>query len=256
MNPSLTDPSIWFTCPRPGPDAAARVFFFPYAGGGPAVFGRWCIELPHSLEGRAVHYPGRGSRYNESPITDLSILVELLSQAILPLLDKPFAFFGHSLGGLAAFELARQLRRKQLPQPEILFVSACGAPDMPDLHPQIHSLPDAEFVNELKKINGIPREILRIPEALELSLRALRADFELIESYRYQMDAPLDCPIVAFGGLDDPRLSRERIEKWAGQTASKFESQFLAGDHFFINQQTELTMISFLRKYKFSTSLV
>lgn len=242
--------NTWFACPRPKPDAKMRVFFFPYAGGGPAAFAKWCNGLTDSFRlgstrafsGLAVHYPGRGSRHSEPPLTDLRALVENLSQAIPPLLDKPFAFFGHSLGGLIAFELTRTLRRKGLAQPNILFLSACAAPQLPNLHPPIHQLPDAEFVNELKKLNGIPPEILQNDELMKLLLPTIRADFKMIESYQYQSDAPLNCPIVALSGLDDPRVSRERLEGWAMHTTNSFESRYFEGGHFFLTTANEAVL--------------
>lgn len=219
-----------------------RVFFFPYAGGGPAAFTKWCSGLNDSFEGLAVHYPGRGSRHSEPPLTDILALAETLSQAILPLLNKPFAFFGHSMGGLIAFELARTLRQKGLAQPNILFVSACAAPQLPNPHPQIHQLPDAEFVSELKKLNGIPPEILQNNELMQLSFPTLRADFEMLEMYQHQPAAPLACPIIALGGLDDSRVSREQVEGWALHTENSFESKYFAGDHFFIATANEAVL--------------
>lgn len=242
--------NTWFVTPQPKPDATTRVFFFPYAGGGPAAFAKWCNGLNDSFRlgstrafsGLAVHYPGRGSRHSEPPLTDLRALVENLSQAIPPLLDKPFAFFGHSLGGLIAFELARTLRRKGLAQPNILFVSACAAPQLPNPHPQFHQLPDVEFANELKKLNGIPPEILQNRELMQLALPTIRADFEMVETYQYQADVPLACPIVALGGLDDARVSREQLEGWAMHTNDSFESQFFAGGHFFLTTAHEAVL--------------
>ena len=198
----------WFVTPHIKPEADARIFFFPYAGGGPAVFSKWSAELPVNLEAHIAHYPGRGSRHNETPIKSLLTMVDELSQAIQPFLDKPFAFFGHSLGGMLAFELARDLRKKGLPQPGILFISACGAPHIPDPHPMIHALPEGEFINSLEELNGIPQEILQNQEILNLLLPVLRADFELIETYKYTSDELLDSPILVFGGLDDKRISQ------------------------------------------------
>jgi len=167
----------WFVCPKPNPNTEIRIFLFPYAGGGPSVFGKWFAKSPCNIEAWAAHYPGRGSRYTEPAIKHLDILVENLIHAIQPHLDKPFAFFGHSMGGLVAFELIRQLRQKDLPQPNILFVSACGAPHLPDPHPPIHALTDANFLKGVEELNGIPSEVLNIPDLMELFLPALRADF-------------------------------------------------------------------------------
>lgn len=219
-----------------------RVFFFPYAGGGPAAFAKMCNGLADSFDGTAVHYPGRGSRHPEPPLTDLRALVETLAQAISPLLDKPFAFFGHSMGGLIAFELTRTLRRKGLAQPNMLFISARAAPQLPNPNPHIHQLPDAEFVSELKKLNGIPPEILQNNELMRLSLPILRADFEMIETYQYQTDVPLNCPIVALGGTDDSRVSHVQLAGWAMHTKDSFESQFFAGDHFFLTTAHEAVL--------------
>jgi medium-chain acyl-[acyl-carrier-protein] hydrolase len=227
----------WLVCPKPNPAAGSRLFIFPYAGGGPAAFSTWSAAR---FETWTAHYPGRGSRFNEPPLKDLDSLVEGLAQALQPRLDKPFIFFGHSLGGLIAFELARRLRRHNLPQPKTLFVSACGAPHIRDPHPPIHALPDAEFLDVMKKLDGIPTEILNHPEALRLLLPIVRADFEAVEMYRFDPHPPpLDVPIIAFGGLNDPRVSRERVEGWASLTISAFRSHFFPGDHFFIHTARE-----------------
>jgi medium-chain acyl-[acyl-carrier-protein] hydrolase len=226
----------WFVCPRANPEAETCLFLFPYAGGGPAVFNKWVSEFPSNTESWIAHYPGRGSRHHETPIKQISALAENLFHAIQPLLSKPFVFFGHSLGGLVAFELARHLRRKDLPQPQILFISGCGAPHLPDPHPPIHSLPDMEFLKSLQQLNGIPAELSHQPDVMQFLLPSLRADFEAVELYGYVSDeAPLPIPIVAFGGSHDPRLSRERIDGWAVHSDSGFQSQYFPGDHFFIH---------------------
>ncbi len=223
-----------------------RLFLFPYAGGGPAVFSKWAAGFSSDIETWIAHYPGRGSRHNEPPIKQILVLAEHLSEAIQPFMDKPFAFLGHSLGGLVAFELARHLRRNDLPQPEILFISACGAPHIPDPYPPIHALPDAEFLRSLQQLKGIPSELFHQPDMLQLLLPILRADFQAMESYDYASEPPLNCPLVAFGGLDDPRLSRERLDGWCSHTNSDFRSQYFSGDHFFIQtaRETVITAIT------------
>ena len=235
----MSHSSKWFVSPQTKPEADTRIFLFPYAGGGPAVFSKWSNELPDNLEAHTFHYPGRGSRYNEPAIKSLITLVEQLTEAIQPLLEKPFVFFGHSLGGTVAFELARSLRQNGLPQPSILFISACKAPQLLDLKSPLHTLSDNELITSLKKLNGLPQEILQNQEMLNLFLPTLRADFELIETYKYIHDEPLNCPIVVFGGNDDPRVSREQLEGWSTQTNARFESKYFEGDHFFINDQRE-----------------
>jgi surfactin synthase thioesterase subunit len=221
--------------PQPKPGSDIRLFLFPYAGGSPAVFGKWIMELPENVEGIIIHYPGRGSRHKEPPISDISRLAEQLSQSIQSLLDKPFAFFGHSLGALIAFEVTRHLQRLQVRQPEILFVSACGAPQVPDPHPPTRTLTDAKFLEALEGMGGIDSALLRQPEVLQLLMPMIRADFEALENYHYDPDVPaLGCPILAFGGLADERVSRERLEGWWMQTRSYFKSQYFPDEHFFI----------------------
>ncbi len=225
MNLTSSDLNKWFVCPRSTPRASFRLFIFPHAGGGPAPFSKWSI--PSTIEAWIAHYPGRGSRYKEPLVTRINALVDGLAEAIPPLLDKPFAFFGHSLGGLVAFELAKGK------QPNILFVSGCGAPSLPNPHPHIHRLPDSDFIDALKKFNGIPDEVIANPEMMSLFLPILHADFEAFETYRPNSHR-LDCPIIALSGLDDSRVSREQVEGWALHTENSFESKYFAGDHFFI----------------------
>jgi len=222
-----------------------RLFLFPYAGGGPAAFWKWATEFPDHLETWIAYYPGRGSRYNETPIKKIDILVKRLSQAIQPFLDKPFGFFGYSLGGLVAFELAQTLRQNDLPGPKIFFVSACGAPQYPDSHPPIHSLSDIEFLKAIKEFNGTPVEVLEYGELIELLLPALRADFEAFEAYNYNPNKlPLNCPIIAFGGDDDSLVNREQMEGWSFQTSATFKTKYFPGDHFFFNSKKDAVRYS------------
>ena len=251
VDPVSSNTNAWFVCTQANPEADTRLFLFPYVGGGPALFRKWSAKPLEHTEAWSAHYPGRGSRHSEAPVKQITTLAERLSQAIQPLLDKPFALFGHSLGGLVAFELARYLRKNNLPQPIILFVSACGAPHLPDPHPSIHALPDSEFIEALKELNGIPSELFHQSDVIQLLIPILRSDLEAIESYLYTPDeSPLNCPIIAFGGLDDPRVSRERLEGWISHTDSSFKSQYFPGDHFFINTARESIMASITAEIK------
>jgi medium-chain acyl-[acyl-carrier-protein] hydrolase len=171
----------------------------------------------------------------EPPFTRLSPLIHALAQALFPLLDKPFAFFGHSLGALVSFELARQLRRHYALQPVRLFVSADRAPQIPNRDPPVHSLPEGEFLGELRRLNGTPRELIEDEEVMQILLPLLRADFAVYENYRYSTEPPLNCPISAFGGLQDERIIRGDLEAWRDQTSASFSLRMFPGDHFFLN---------------------
>ena len=225
----------WITCRKPRPQAHLRLFCFPYAGGGVSIFRAWSDSLPADVEVCPVQLPGRGTRLMEPPFTRLSPLIQALAQALFPLMDKPFAFFGHSLGALVSFELARQLRREYAVQPVRLFISADRAPQIPNRDPAIHSLPEGEFLVELRRLNGTPREVLEDEELRQIMLPLLRADFAVYETYGYSTEPPLNCPISAFGGSQDHRVSRSDLEAWREQTSVSFSLRMFPGDHFFLN---------------------
>jgi medium-chain acyl-[acyl-carrier-protein] hydrolase len=232
----------WIACRKPNPQARLRLFCFPYAGTGASIFRTWSDGLPAEVEVCPVEFPGRGTRLMETPFTQLSPLVQALAQALVPLLDKPFAFFGHSLGALVGFELARQLRRQSGVQPVRLFVSADRAPQVPHRDRPIHALPEGEFLAELRRLNGIPGKVLEEVELMQIMLPVLRADFAVYETYMCSTEPPLNCPISTFGGLQDHRVSRGDLEAWRDQTSVSFSLRMFPGDHFFWNTTQPLLL--------------
>ncbi|HEY1379547.1 MAG TPA: thioesterase domain-containing protein, partial [Gemmataceae bacterium] len=170
----------WLAYVRPRPLASVRLFCFPYAGGGASVFRGWADGLPSAVEVCPVQMPGRETRFREPAFTRLPLLIEALAESLYPHLDRPFAFFGHSLGALVAFELARRLRRDGSPEPQHLFVSGSGAPQARDHSGAvIHTRPADEFWQEVGRLNGTPAEVLTDGELRDLLLPTLRADFAL-----------------------------------------------------------------------------
>ncbi len=235
----------WILYSRPRKQAQLRLFCFPYAGGGASIFRTWAEMLPSTIEVCPIQLPGRENRLLETPFSTLSPLIEHVAQALLPRLDLPFAFFGHSMGALISFELARYLRRKTYPfAPAHLFVSAHRAPQLPDPDPPTYYLPNAAFLNELRRLNGTPEEILQNQDLLRLLLPTLRADFALCETYQYVPDVPLGCPITTFGGLQDDEVSHEMLAAWRQQTSGAFTLRYFVGDHFFLhNEQAALLQV-------------
>lgn len=238
----------WVTCPNRNPQAKLRLFCFHYAGGGASVFRTWSYSLPQSVEVCAIEFPGRGMRRRESPFTQLEPLVQHLASPLLPYLDKPFAFFGHSMGGLVSFELTRLLRREYGVSPVHLFVSGHRAPQVPDPNPPIHALPESEFLQELRRFNGTPEAVLENAELMQLFLPTLRADFAVVETYAYAPELPLDCPITAFGGLQDREVSCNELEAWREQTNASFVLEMFPGDHFFLHSVEPLLLQSLSQK--------
>ena len=178
--------------------------------------------------------PGREGRFREPPYTRLSDLVQALAEAVGPYTDVPFAFFGHSMGALVAFALARKLRTRQLPGPVHLMVSAHRAPQQPDKDPPIHDLPEEQFVEKIRELNGTPDAIFKNTELMGLLLPVLRADFTVCETYEYAPERPLECSISAFGGIDDGELSRDDIAAWSHQTSGGLTLNMFPGGHFYL----------------------
>lgn len=227
--------AAWILRPRPRLAARMRLFSFPYAGAGASVYRAWPQALPPEVESCAVQPPGRENRLGERQHTNVVELAAAAAQGLRPYLDKPFAFFGHSLGALVCFELARRLRREQGLLPLYLFVSACRAPQRPDPHPALHALPDARFIEAVRgRYAAIPAEVVGHAELLELLLPTLKADFEAFETYRHASDAPLDCPVSCFGGVEDRFATRDELSDWREQTESFFRIKLYPGGHFYL----------------------
>ena len=211
-----------------------RLFCFPYAGGGAGVFRAWQDDLPETIQVCPIQLPGRENRFREPPFARLENLVEALATALFPLFNMPFALFGHSMGALIAFELARTLRATGV-VPTHLFVGAARPPHLHKTDAPIHLLEDKKFVDALRRrVNGIPEAVLRSPDLLQALLPTLRADLALCERYLYARGEPLDCPISALGGEQDQTIELQQLAGWRVHTRASFDLQRFPGNHFFI----------------------
>jgi len=234
----VSDHSKWVLKPRPNPAASLRAFFFPYAGLGPSVFRSWVSEFPGNVEVCLMQPPGREGRWAEKAFVSIDGLATGAAESLMPHLTMPYVFFGHSLGALVGFEVARRLRRRGAPMPLHMFVSAHRAPQLPNPHPEMRGLADADFVEQIcRHYGGIPQAVLDNPDLMELMLPCLRADLTAFETYAYQEDEPLVCPLTAFGGRGDKRVSEDEVKAWRDQTREGFIHQMFDGGHFFL--QTE-----------------
>lgn len=232
----------WVVRPRRQASSQVRLFCFPYAGGGASVFHNWPDGVPDEIEICAIQLPGREERIVDAPYDRLPSLIPPLAEALRPLLDMPFAVFGHSMGALIGFEFARCIRREVGLEPVHLFVSGHRAPQLPDPYPPSFQLNDTKLLKVLRRLNGTPREIFDNEELQRLVVSIMRADLAVCETYDYSPDAPLDCPISAFGGLADREVSRAALTPWRAQTSSTFVLRMFPGGHFFIRETGTLLL--------------
>jgi medium-chain acyl-[acyl-carrier-protein] hydrolase len=215
-------------------DAARQLFCFAHAGGGPSFFRSWRAPLAPEIAVRRVLLPGRESRLEEPPFRHITELVGPLCAALEPYLDQPYALFGHSMGAVVAFEVARWFSGSSRPGPACLIVSGRRAPGLPSGRQRLSQLPDDEFVAEVGRLNGIPPEVLSEPELVEMVLPALRADYELAETYQPVSGGRLDCPVAAYLGTDDPEVDFAGMLRWREVTTGEFAVRVFGGDHFYL----------------------
>jgi len=228
--------------PKVQSKARMRLLCFPYAGGNHMIFRLWQNQLPDSVELCAIRLPGRGASVHEPHFTRMESLIPVVAETILPACDKPFAFFGHSMGAMVAFEMARHLRREKGLEPVQLFVSGRRAPHLPDTDQRTYELPDAKFIEELRRIKGTPDEVLSNPELMQMIIPTIRADFEVCHTYQWIPEKPLSCRIVAYGGLGDEEEDKKKIEAWREVTTGPFSVRMFPGDHFFIHTSEALLL--------------
>jgi medium-chain acyl-[acyl-carrier-protein] hydrolase len=232
--------------PRRTPPAH-RLFCLPWAGGNSSAYTAWRDAFGGDVEVCPIELPGRQRRWAESPFERLDPLVNALATALSGELRGRWSLFGHSMGALVAFELARALRRRGEGRPETLFVSAGPAPQLPRPQPWVHDQPDSVVLERLRALGGVPEELTAAPELMELVLPAIRADFAVCETYVHRPEPPLDCPIVAFSGAQDAEVPPERVEQWRSQTTGTFLHHLLPGGHFMINSERD-TLLAAVRE--------
>lgn len=230
----------WIVRPAPHEEAGIRLFCLPYAGAGALIYRSWPAALSRSVDVCLVQLPGRESRLLEALLRHTSNLIPPMTQALRPWLDRPFVIFGHSLGALLGFELARNMQRLGTPAPELLIASAVAAPHIPRTR-FISGLDDEQFVEELHKLGGTSPEVLANEDLRRVFLPVLRADMHLCETYRPSGQGVLNCAISAFGGASDPETPRPALLAWRDYTRA-FTWRIFPGGHFFIHSQASAVL--------------
>lgn len=216
---------------RTGP-AETRLLCFHYAGGNASVFRQWPQQLPWYVEAVAVQLPGRTDRFREPPYERMGPLVDDLVEAVRPMLGTPFSFYGVSMGARVAWALAHTLRDRGLPSPRRLFTAASVAPALDDGRWEWEGGEEG-LEGYIRDMGGTPVEVLEQPELLAGLLPTLRADLTVLSTHGFRPGTPLDVPIHAFAGTEDPEAPPERMADWAKETRAGFRLTGVPGGHFF-----------------------
>jgi medium-chain acyl-[acyl-carrier-protein] hydrolase len=230
-------PSRWIAGgPRCHGTPRIRVFCFPHAGGGSALYRPWRAPLAEAgIDVCPVVLPGREGRIRERPHDSVHTLMDALCEGLRDQLDVPYAFFGHSMGSVVAYEAARRFRREGLGGgPRYVVVSGRRAAQLPTRRRLFSDLPDEELLADIAQLNGTPAEILHDRELMRLFLPSLRADFALNECYAPLPGPPLDVPLTALGGLADPEVDPDELRAWGECTTGPFRALLFEGDHFYL----------------------
>jgi medium-chain acyl-[acyl-carrier-protein] hydrolase len=228
---------LWFHAPRPCPDAALRLYCFHHAGGGAAAYRGWPAAVGPCVEIVAVRLPGRENRFAEPRFRRMADVVEALEGPLRAGLDRPYAFFGHSLGALVAYETARVLARDGCPPPVHLFAAASPFPDREWRHgSRLHTLPDDVLIERLRGYGGLPEPVPAQQGMLAVMLPTIRDDLEVGATYRAPGTGGLPCPVTVLTGADDQTVSPEGLANWRMATSGSFQIRVIRGGHFFVTE--------------------
>ncbi|MGW7004369.1 thioesterase II family protein [Streptomyces sp. NPDC054933] len=243
MPATHTASNPWIRRFHPNPDAGARLVCFPHAGGSASFYFPVSQALADRVDVLCLQYPGRQDRRREACIDDMGRLADEVAEVLRPWLDRPVAFFGHSMGALLAFEVALRAEKKLGTSPIRLFASGRRAPSTLR-NETVHQRDDEGILAELKLMSGTDARILGEDEILRVILPAIRSDYKAVETYQAEPGAVVTCPVDVLVGDDDPKTTIEEARAWQEHTTADFDLRVFSGGHFFLaHHQDEIVTL-------------
>jgi surfactin synthase thioesterase subunit len=232
MTQGAVDRDLWCRRYRPADNGAEQLICFPHAGGSASFYLPVSVALSPGVDVVAIQYPGRQDRRREPLVDDIALLADHIHAVLRASDDKPVTFFGHSMGAIVAFEVARRLEADGR-TPVRIFASGRRAPST-HRKETIHLRDDVGILAEVRRLNGTGATLLQEEEIMRAALPALRGDYRAIETYTCAPGATVTCPISVLVGKDDPKVTFDEASAWAGHTAGSFDIHIFAGGHFYL----------------------
>ncbi|MEU5536025.1 alpha/beta fold hydrolase [Streptomyces sp. NPDC020362] len=230
--------ALWLRSYRPGPFEAMRFVVFPHAGGSASYYRQFCTTMSDRFNTFALQYPGRQDRRHEPSPTDLHILSDQLFDQLKGFTDRPLALFGHSMGAVLAFEVARRFEQRLSHPLEMLFVSGRRASAQPR-DKAFDPTNDDDLLAEMQKLSGTDPRLLGYEDMLHMILEPLRADYLALNSYTSGPNPALRTPITALAGAADPCTTQAEVNAWHERTTGPFDLRVFPGGHFFVSEHQE-----------------
>lgn len=229
------------------PEAQLRLFCFAYAGSSAQLFLRWNDYVPEWVEVSGFEMPGHGRRLVESrPIEDQTEAALVIADSIQPMLDRPYAIFGHCLGAALAYEATRVLQSRGVRQPLHFFASGARAPHYGIPIANVEDMDDEEFIEHFGNVYGAPLGLLNDPQMRPLVLPMVRADARMTQNYFYEPGPPVTYGVTAVAGQNDPDVKPEHLSAWQQHTTEKVCTRLYPGTHFFFVDEAPQLLSDFI----------
>ncbi|KDM90790.1 thioesterase II family protein [Photobacterium galatheae] len=228
-----------FICYQPNPTAEVNLICFPFAGGSAAVFHPWVAKLPSHVQLLAYQPPGRAQRMAEPSCMTMQEYMDDIWVGLEDYLDKPLVIFGHSMGALIAYEVARKLHLENEHVPVNAFFSAAKSPWKKNRAKFISHLNDDAFINELKRKGGFPEEVLNNKELMALCTPFIKSDYQLVEQYSSDETRQLAVHATVLAGVED-EITESELAEWKNGFVQPPEVHQFPGGHFFIQDDSVL----------------